>query len=382
MVGISLGFLGGSPAAASIFGTRLPVPVTPVPSESTPGVIESEHFGPEFWERFFTSAGFGGVMAVVAALVAGGIALAQFRHAKRQQYDERWWGTLTWVYDRTVVEEGKKPALPQRVTLAMLSALSEKVGRGKADRLRGEAISSILTVFEAVPTIAHGVRVESETETGDGSKTEPGAKTETQPEGGGDDRPSIPEPRGGEATDGNHGADGPVFEAVMDAAAGSIKVTDRQTALMLENLRDDLSGKGFSGQETAAAFAYEAGVGAALEIIAPELDSRVLRYDADYGVDYLVVRGDGATIAVVVKYASSPFLGSGMVKWAEGIGIRMHNKLFDRVLLVTNRSLSPKDAGLRKFMEITGGRFVVWRNDVDNRILRAVLLERFEGLSD
>ncbi|MCG5441314.1 hypothetical protein NIE79_001436 [Micromonospora sp. NIE79] len=375
MVKNLLDFLGDSLAAAPISGTNLPNPVTPSPSGSTPGMIEGEHFGPEFWERFLTSAGFGGLMAVVAALVAGSIALAQFRHAKRQQYDERWWGTLTWVYDRTVVEEGKKPALPQRVTLAMLSTLSERVGRGKADRLRGEAISSILTVFEAVPTVAHEVGVES------GATTEPGTSADAQPEDrGDDDRPGIPEPREGEPTDSSHGAGGPLFGAAREAAAGSIKVTDRQTALMLENLRDDLSDKGFSGRETAAAFAYEAGVGAALTIIAPELDSRVIRYDTDYGVDYLVVRTDGATIAVVVKYARSSISGSVMIKWAEKL--RMHSKSFDRVLLVTNRGLNPKGVGLRKFMEMTDGRFVVWRNDMDSRILKAVLLERFEGLGD
>lgn len=78
---------------------------SPAPSPAMPA--HPELFGSEFWDRFFTSAGFGGAMAVVAAMIAAMIAVIQFRHAKSKDRDTRWWETLTWVYDRTVVEDGK-----------------------------------------------------------------------------------------------------------------------------------------------------------------------------------------------------------------------------------------------------------------------------------
>jgi hypothetical protein len=102
-----------------------------------------------FWQRFLTSAGFGGLMALAAALIAARIAAAQLRHAKVQQLNERWWSTLTWVYDRAIVEQDKRAALPHHVTFAMLSQLAERAQLPPEDQLQRRAIQSILSMFEA-----------------------------------------------------------------------------------------------------------------------------------------------------------------------------------------------------------------------------------------
>ncbi|AGZ43252.1 hypothetical protein [Actinoplanes friuliensis] len=102
-----------------------------------------------FWQRFLTSAGFGGLMALTAALIAARIATQQLRHTKSQQANERWWTTLTWVYDRAVVEKDKRVALPHHVTFAMLTQLAERAQQPPADRLQQSSIKSILAMFEA-----------------------------------------------------------------------------------------------------------------------------------------------------------------------------------------------------------------------------------------
>jgi hypothetical protein len=105
--------------------------------------------GDPFWQRFLTSAGFGGLMALTAALIAARIAAQQLRHAKAQQLTERWWSTLTWVYDRAIVEQDKRAALPHHVTFAMLSQLAERAQMPPEDQLQQRAIRSILSMFEA-----------------------------------------------------------------------------------------------------------------------------------------------------------------------------------------------------------------------------------------
>lgn len=143
--------------------------------------------GDPFWQRFLTSAGFRGLMALTAALIAARIAALQLRHAKAQQLNERWWSTLTWVYDRAVVERDKRAALPHHVTFAMLSQLAERAQMPPEDRLQQRAIRSILAMFEAAGN-------------------------------GADDRP------------GNAAPDGPAFQ-----------VSDPTAIALLDELRDKLS---------------------------------------------------------------------------------------------------------------------------------------------
>jgi len=118
-------------------------PVTPAPGPAAE----------PFWQRFLTSAGFGGLMALAAALVAARIAALQLRHTKAQQVHERWWSTLTWVYDRAVVENDKRAALPHHVTFAMLTQLAEHAQAAPADGLQRSTIKSILSMFEAADDV-------------------------------------------------------------------------------------------------------------------------------------------------------------------------------------------------------------------------------------
>ncbi|WP_369252397.1 hypothetical protein [Geodermatophilus amargosae] len=90
----------------------------------------------DFWSRFFTSAGFGGMLALIAAIIAASIAYRQLKLARHQQQDDRWWDTLSWVYDRLVVEEGKQKPLPTPVVAAMLSALNEQTKVGERQKTR------------------------------------------------------------------------------------------------------------------------------------------------------------------------------------------------------------------------------------------------------
>jgi len=117
---------------------------------AVPAAPEAPAAADPFWQRFLTSAGFGGLMALAAALIAARIAALQMRHTKAQQLRERWWETLTWVYDRAVVDEGKRAALPQHVTFAMLNQLAERAQTPPEDRLQQGAIRSILSIFETV----------------------------------------------------------------------------------------------------------------------------------------------------------------------------------------------------------------------------------------
>lgn len=148
-----------STLGALLGGLLLGEPSPPVPPAPGP---PSE----PFWQRFLTSAGFGGLMALTAALIAARIAALQLRHTKTQLTHERWWSTLTWVYDRAVVEKDKRTALPHPVTFAMLTELAERTEAASADRLQQSTIKAILSIFQASDDVyqpaATGPRVPSD----------------------------------------------------------------------------------------------------------------------------------------------------------------------------------------------------------------------------
>jgi len=117
------------------------------PSAATPPpAVQTASSG--FWEQFFTSAGFAGAMAVVAASIAAIVAWRQYRGNQRENTTERWWSTLTWVYDRAIVEKGSKEPLPQAVTMEMLTGLFKLARKDRKDPLRGDTISVVLKMFE------------------------------------------------------------------------------------------------------------------------------------------------------------------------------------------------------------------------------------------
>lgn len=102
---------------------------------------------PPFWDRFLTSAGFAGCMAVVAASIAALVTWRQLSHAKTKQKDDRWWETLTWVFDRSVSSSPGSEQLPAGVALPMLQALFDETAEENANGLRKRAVGSILTMF-------------------------------------------------------------------------------------------------------------------------------------------------------------------------------------------------------------------------------------------
>jgi hypothetical protein len=117
-------------------------------------------FNGDFWRDFLTSAGFGGTLAFFAAVLATIGAVATLRHNKRVARHDRWWDTLTWVYDRTVTPKGDRPLAPT-VTLSMMRALLSEVPsakwRRRRDQLRSETISSLLEAFATLETVSSDV---------------------------------------------------------------------------------------------------------------------------------------------------------------------------------------------------------------------------------
>lgn len=360
MMGNSLRAIMEVDAAFLSAGASVMTPINPSPTTS-PGGVRGDYFGPEFWERFFTSAGFGGVMAVVAAIIAGSIAIIQIRHARRQHRDARWWDTLTWVYDRTVVEDGKKAALPHGVTIAMLAALSDKATREGADRLQGEAVSSILTIFDAKPE-----GVEERKESREDVEKPPASEKVVVP--------------GLNASEAESGGGAPEAVVGADSAAGSIKVTDPGALQMLEVLRRNLDRKGFGGgvaggHAALERFNYEIGLRSALERIALEIGASFLRLKADFGVDFSLFR-DGVALLITVRYVRSrvsPTAASDMIKNL----VRQSGQFSgSSALLVINRELMVGDEkSFREAAANMGVRYVVWRDSHNDEELKRALVE-------
>ncbi|MFI7586270.1 hypothetical protein ACIB24_04275 [Spongisporangium articulatum] len=113
-----------------------------IPSASTPAPSTAHGF----WFQFFTSSGFGGLMAVVAASIAGVLTFVQFQHSRRKSEEDRWWDSLTWIYDRSIPRDGGLSPIPREATYSMLLALNEKVDRGNT--IQGETLTSILKLFK------------------------------------------------------------------------------------------------------------------------------------------------------------------------------------------------------------------------------------------
>ncbi|MFG1602806.1 hypothetical protein [Actinoplanes sp. NPDC049265] len=127
--------------------SSLPINVSPAsPAVSTYPVVAPAM--EPFIQRFLTSAGAGGLAALLAAIIAALIARAQLSNTKRQQRHDRWWDTLSWVYDRAVVEGGKREALSHIVTFTMLTELAQRANEPPGDSLQAGTVSSILSMFQ------------------------------------------------------------------------------------------------------------------------------------------------------------------------------------------------------------------------------------------
>jgi hypothetical protein len=99
---------------------------------------------PPLFERFLVSPGFGGLMAILAAIIATTAALIQHRHNKLQQSLERWWQRLNWIVDKAFVADDKE-RLPQSVAISVLWALNDT--SDKADYLQFLTIRGLQDLF-------------------------------------------------------------------------------------------------------------------------------------------------------------------------------------------------------------------------------------------
>lgn len=104
------------------------------------------------WD-FITSPGFGGAAALIAAGVAALVGYSQHRANRDRTDHERWWSTLTWVYDRTVVDNKGRAPLAQSVTVGVLKQLNDQVKRhergrrGRSWTTEAEAVASLADMF-------------------------------------------------------------------------------------------------------------------------------------------------------------------------------------------------------------------------------------------
>ncbi len=304
---------------------------------------------PPFRERFLTSAGFGGLMAVVAATIAATIAYIQFRQSKRQAADDRWWETLTWVYDRSIVATDTVPPLPQTVTFSMLSALHEEAAPRKQGRLRGETITAILNMFEGAAT--------------------------PMPEASGNSR--------------QHPSAGTGNDVEQDRAL--IPVAAPEAARLLEILRSDLADEGYGKPFAllAAAHDYEAAARSSVErLVAQTADATVSTQagTGDVGFD-LLVRVKDAVILIDFKYARKTIIPSLAAEWAHRLrrtGPFPKGDARGGALIVANQPVTRNAS--QKLDEVGGGKVlhVLWRGEEDDLALmtalgRLGLVQRADG---
>jgi hypothetical protein len=280
---------------AASAATPTPTPAPPPTSQ----VSAAAHVQP-FWEQFITSAGFGGLMAVVGALVAARFAYVQFVHTKSQQKEDRWWDTLTWVYDRTVVADADREPLPQRVTFAMLTVLYDEAqgadaAEEKRDRLRGDTISALLAAFQpggepAEPTAS--VRLENTAE----AATQPAAQQESDVQAAK-----------------QHDAS----RVAADAGAQAEGFEDAVAASLFNELREELRVRGFwDAPRTNLGAQWAAAVESELIALWPGQVSQP-RGDA-HPVDF-VLEGDHGRVVVDLLYRTRPLGIDDALRWAERI---------------------------------------------------------------
>ncbi len=132
-----------------------PTPVPAGPTPPSPAQLPPSPTEPPLWQRFLTSAGFGGMCAVFVGAVGWYLSRRKYRN-------DRWWDTLTWVYDRAIVERDKKDPLPRAVAIAMLTELLNRAGR--REHLQVSAIHSIHEMFserDEAPRTGQGPALET-----------------------------------------------------------------------------------------------------------------------------------------------------------------------------------------------------------------------------
>lgn len=289
-----------------------------------------------FWERFVTSAGAGGLAALTAAIIAACIAGIQLRHAKRQQRHDRWWDTLSWVYDRAVVDAEKKESLPHRVTFTMLNELAEQARSKPTDSLQVGTIGAVLSMFSISEEVVKATSV------GDNSTNAPGGKAD------------------------------PAHHQSTGQSSG-LEVSDPAAINLLEQLRSSVASVtlSISGAARATGMQYELSLGEALSRLSLPFNKIS---NASIPFDF-VIRGDGPRRLYIEALYS--------VRTDRMFGIlgRAHAFLNSssqtaQALIVLNAEIP---AAWRKALEEFGDsriRVVTWRDRDDDDMLRAAIRQQ------
>jgi hypothetical protein len=103
------------------------------------------------WAEFLTSPGFAGVMAVVAASIAGFFVSRQLRQARRQHADERWWESLKWTYEIISGGESRSTQLGPDVPVSLLLALQQEATGKHGTQLQRSTIGALAAVLSTTP---------------------------------------------------------------------------------------------------------------------------------------------------------------------------------------------------------------------------------------
>jgi hypothetical protein len=322
-------------------------PPSPTPMPTMTPIVGTEVAS--LWERFITSSGFGGLMAVIAAGIGAFLAVRQLNHQKAKAREDRWWDTLTWVYDRTIVERDKKDALPQHVAFSMLRALNYQI-QGSEKKVEGETIASILEMFEG---------------------TDP-----------------VPEPDLKARAGGFEGFDRESQVLAEDSPDGEnlIPVPDRGAAILLDELRAEVSSKGYS---VVAEHAFDAGVyeGNALDELEQVVSSCGLsgsRVMTKRGMLYRVHSGQRLLMIQAKYFRRARFDYSSMFRIADAHRgqLRVFKQYEDRsgyeMLFMSN---AEPTMVFRKKMELNGMHIVRWSGKQDNEQLK-IVLERIFSIGD
>lgn len=297
------------------------------------------------WDRFLTSAGFGGLMAFVAACVAGYFVTRQIRHSKEQQSENlrhsreqqsenRWWDLLTWVYDRTIVEKDKRQALPYRAAVSILASLDQYTqSKEGGDPLQSHSIAAINKLFNE--------RLRDEA-----------SSSEVPDEVRDPDSPGIPS----ESTADEQASQGPSPDPV---------------ALELSNeLQRDLDARGFRAQTTREAFAFGEQVRQAVARIVASIPGAVQVFPyLDNGPDFIVVINEYSVLIHVKATSEESFRYVYLAPAIERV-LGWSSHPLSLHIFVLNKPVSAKDsARVEKDFKARGVRIVVWRDPGDDNDL-------------
>lgn len=118
---------------------------TPSPSATASAVDASGQRG--FFDagigRFLVSPGLGGLAAFLGGLLAYAAASRKSKDDREKARQDRWWETVTWVYDRALATEGGG-AMPGDLALGLLEQLFDEA---QTD-LEVATVAGLLVIFD------------------------------------------------------------------------------------------------------------------------------------------------------------------------------------------------------------------------------------------